>query len=152
MKHTTWFSGMCNSDGLTFSSSFFRNSWVREKVGRAWIPQHTLLASCFLVDSSTRSCLVGGPLIVPCSTVSRSISLSSFMLWENLWQAERKVERMEYTKCKCIRLQQKFSYSRAGVPNPGYSSLPGCGLFVTAGLACARVQLDSREWWTGVHA
>lgn len=49
----------------------------------------TLLVSFFFVDSSARSSSVGGPSIVPCSKVSRSISSSSFMLWVNLLEGHR---------------------------------------------------------------
>lgn len=53
------------------------------------IPSPTLLVSFFLAVSSARSSSVGGPSIVPCSKVSRSISLSSFMLWVNLLEGQR---------------------------------------------------------------
>lgn len=49
----------------------------------------TLLVSFFFAVSSARSSSVGGPSIVPCSRLSRSISLSNFMLWVNLCKGQR---------------------------------------------------------------
>lgn len=60
--------------------------WPERQPGPAVPPCPTLLVSFFLAASSARSSSVGGPSMVPCSRVSLSISLSSFMLWVNLWQ------------------------------------------------------------------
>lgn len=67
----------------------------REK-GPAVDPHPTLLVSFFFAVSSARSSSVGGPSIVPCSKVSRSISLSSFMLWVNLLQGQRVGEMVRF--------------------------------------------------------